>query len=51
MEFDKELFYEQYYRKQDDPEICDHPFLTLSFDIDNTHAIYKKPIPGQRGLG
>ena len=29
----KDPFCEHYYRKQGDPEVCDHPLLPLSFDI------------------
>ena len=43
MALDKEPFYEHYYRKQGDPEACDHPLFPLSFDIDNTCAVCKSP--------
>jgi len=34
-------FHEEFYRKDGDPEVCDHPLLPLSFNPDNTCATCK----------
>ena len=39
-------FHEEFSRKYGDPEMCDHPFLSLSFNLDNTYAACKDSFLG-----
>ena len=43
MTLNKEPFYEHYFCKHGDLEVCNHPLLPLSFGIDNTSAVCKIP--------
>ena len=40
---DEKPFYQQWYRRPGDPEVCDHPVLSLMHDPDNTCASCRKP--------
>ena len=38
---DSLLFHEKFYQKYGDPEVCDHPLLSFSFNPENTCAACK----------
>ena len=40
---DEKPFYQQWYRRPGDPEVCDHSVLSLMHDPDNTCASCRKP--------
>jgi len=40
---DAKPFFQQWYRRPGDPEVCDHPVLSLLFDQDNTCASCREP--------
>ena len=47
MATDDKPFYQHWYRREGDPEVCDHPALSLAYDQDNTCATCKAPYHGQ----
>ena len=41
MTTDEKPFYQHWYRREGDPEVCDHHVLSLSYDQDDTCATFK----------
>ena len=41
---DEKPFYQQRYRRPGDPDVCDHPVLSLMYVPDNTCASCRKPL-------